>query len=349
MDYQLLKSLETCRSYKDKYNRYVTSPTCYLHAQNDGSLVPIAIMIPHADKTQQALMFTPKDSDVDGLIAKMWLRQSDAQIHQVVERHLKTQLTMEAFAVATLRNLPSSHPIYKLLLPHLRYVISINVQGRQYLYPSNDGLFTKLLSVGGQHMELLKEAYREFELSDLHFVNFIENQGTDDAAKLPNYYYRDDGCLVWNAINKLVRTAVYVHYWSSENVRGDFELQSWLEDLRTNGFPNWPGDKTNAHGLPETFHNLDVLVEVLTTVIFTASARNAALTLGMMDYYSFIPNMPAMLLAPPPTAKGKTKMADIKDMLPSRGKSAEVIAACYTLSRFGKDEVMNACLTSFCI
>ena len=144
-------------------------------------------------------------------------------------------------------------------------------------------------------------------------------------------------------MNKLVRTVIYVHYWTSENVRADFELQSWLNDLRTNGFPKWPGDKTDAHGLPESFHNLDILIEVLTTVIFTASARNAALTSGMMDYYSFIPNMPAMLLAPPPSQKGQTKMADIRKMLPSRGKSAEIIAACYTLSRFGNDEVCTFC------
>ena len=60
----------------------------------------------------------------------MWVREADAQIHQVVERHLKTQLTIEAFAVATYRNLPSCHPVYKILLPHLRYTIGINVLGK---------------------------------------------------------------------------------------------------------------------------------------------------------------------------------------------------------------------------
>lgn len=58
-----------------------------------------------------------------------------------------------------------------------------------------------------------------------------------------------------------------------------------------------------------------------------------------MDYYSFVPNAPTMLQAPPPTTKGKVNMDDIAKMLPSRGKTAEVVAACYTLSRLGKDEV----------
>ena len=49
--------------------------------------------------------------------------------------------------------------------------------------------------------------------------------------------------------------------------------------------------------------------------------------------------MPTMLLVAPPSEKGQTTMDTIKSALPSRGKTAEIIAACYTLSRRGKDEV----------
>ena len=49
--------------------------------------------------------------------------------------------------------------------------------------------------------------------------------------------------------------------------------------------------------------------------------------------------MPTMLLVAPPTEKGQTSIETIKSALPSRGKTAEIIAACYTLSRRGKDEV----------
>jgi len=59
----------------------------------------------------------------------------------------------------------------------------------------------------------------------------------------------------------------------------------------------------------------------------------------MMDYYAYCPNMPTMLLVAPPSEKGQTTMDTIKSALPSRGKTAEIIAACYTLSRRGKDEV----------
>ena len=129
-------------------------------------------------------------------------------------------------------------------------------------------------------MSLLREAYSTFNVSDLHFPNFLSNQGLDDETKLPNYHYKDDGLLLWRAINKFVRTMIHLYYNEAEAVRGDFELQSWLMDLRTNGFPTWQGDKTNAHGLPDCFHNQEILIEILTTVIFTATARHAALTSG---------------------------------------------------------------------
>ena len=81
----------------------------------------------HADLSRQAF-YLHFDSKEELLFS--YLDDVFAQIHQVIERHLKTQLTIEAFAVATYRNLPSCHPVYKLLLPHLRYTIGINVLGK---------------------------------------------------------------------------------------------------------------------------------------------------------------------------------------------------------------------------
>ena len=59
----------------------------------------------------------------------------------------------------------------------------------------------------------------------------------------------------------------------------------------------------------------------------------------MMDYYGYIPNAPTMMMVQAPTTKGVTTEEDMKKSLPSRQKCAEIIAACYTLSRFSRDEV----------
>ena len=213
----------------------------------------------------------------------MWVRLADAQIHQIEARHLKLHLVTEAVAVATMRNLPAVHPVYKLLVPHLRYTIAVNHLGRQVLYPADDGLFPKYLSVGSHYNYLLKETYRRFNFSDMDLSSNIEDRRVGDADLLPHYYYREDGLALWNIIKKFARTVLMLQYWTGQNVRTDEELQTWIHDLHTNGLPVWE-DGTD-HNIPKVIETLDQLIQLITTVIFTASAQNAALTAPMMDYY----------------------------------------------------------------
>lgn len=49
------------------------------------------------------------------LLAKTWVRSSDFQLHQLQSHLLRGHLIAEVIAVATMRSLPSLHPIYKVL------------------------------------------------------------------------------------------------------------------------------------------------------------------------------------------------------------------------------------------
>ncbi len=40
---------------------------------------------------------------------------------------------MEAYSMGTMRNLPDSHPVNKLLRPHFRYIMAINSSARKTL------------------------------------------------------------------------------------------------------------------------------------------------------------------------------------------------------------------------
>ena len=55
---------------------------------------------------------------------------------------------MEPFAVASWRQLPSLHPVWKLLKPHIKGVMAINTVGRERLIPAG-GVADHTLSLGG--------------------------------------------------------------------------------------------------------------------------------------------------------------------------------------------------------
>ncbi len=86
LSYPELEVLEQCTNYKGKYDQYITCPSCLLYVRRDGHLVPVAIQL-HPGTVHP--VWTPADSSTDWLFAKMWVREADAQIHQVMSRHLQ--------------------------------------------------------------------------------------------------------------------------------------------------------------------------------------------------------------------------------------------------------------------
>lgn len=66
----------------------------------------------------------------------------------MVTHLLRTHLFMEPIAVASYRQLPTLHPLYKLLSPHIRGVLAINTLGRDVLI-AEGGVADNTLTVGG--------------------------------------------------------------------------------------------------------------------------------------------------------------------------------------------------------
>lgn len=67
---------------------------------------------------------------------------------KMVTHLLRTHLFMEPIAVATYRQLPTLHPLFKLLSPHIRGVLAINTLGRDVLI-AEGGVADNTLTVGG--------------------------------------------------------------------------------------------------------------------------------------------------------------------------------------------------------
>lgn len=53
---------------------------------------------------------------------------------------------------------------------------------------------------GGGHVQMVQRAVHDLTYSSLCFPEAIKARGMDNANDIPYYFYRDDGLLVWEAI-----------------------------------------------------------------------------------------------------------------------------------------------------
>lgn len=302
---------------------YTAEPLALFYVKSSGDLVPVAIQLSQEPGDTNPI-WTPCDSEYDWLLAKMWLRNADYYIHQIINHILKTHLSMEAFAVAAWRQLPSVHPVFKLLFPHLRSVMAIN-----------DFIRRAFLKTDASQV-LLKKSYKTFEFKMLSLPQVLKEKGVDDIVKLPKFYYRDDALCLWKAIETFIREVLSISYKSDDDVSNDTELQTWVQDILENGFP--VRDGKGGHGFPEDLSTLDQLVHVLTCVVFTCSCQHAALNFGLMDAHSFVPFTPSIMRLPPPTKKNEATLNSIINTLPNKSQASQQIALMYVLSQFAEDE-----------
>ncbi|KAI3675875.1 hypothetical protein L1987_85471 [Smallanthus sonchifolius] len=102
--------------------------------------------------------------------------------------------------------------------------------------------------------------------------------------------YANDGLLIWYAIQELVHTYVN-HYYPDENsVISDIELQSWYSEAINVGH----ADLREANWWPK-LSTPEKLTEILTNLIWTASAQHAALNFRQYHYGGYVPNRPSRM------------------------------------------------------
>ncbi|XP_065263905.1 polyunsaturated fatty acid 5-lipoxygenase isoform X2 [Emys orbicularis] len=303
VDYELLDGIDANKTDPCTL-QYLAAPICLLYKNMENKIVPIAIQISQIPGPDNPI-FLPSDDKYDWLLAKIWVRSSDFHMHQTVTHLLRTHLISEVFGIAMFRQLPAVHPLFKLLVPHVRFTIAINTKAREQLI-CECGLFDKE----------------------------IKAKGMDSKEDIPYYYYRDDGIKVWEAIKSFMTDVIDIYYESDEVVCEDLELQAFVKDVYVYGMK---GNKSS--GFPKTIKTREKLSEYLTVAIFTASAQHAAVNFGQYDWCSWIPNSPPTMRQPPPTEKGTVTIEQIVESLPDRGRSCWHLGAVWALSQFQENEL----------
>ncbi|MEQ4922137.1 lipoxygenase family protein [Proteus hauseri] len=252
--------------------------------------------------------------------AKYVIQAADESEHQLSTHLGLTHLLMEAFSLATLRKLPKDHPLYRLLITHFEATNRINHNATLALLKEHqfvDMLFAPPLANMAKTVIDIRLSY-DFKAN--YFPEALKKRKVDNTDALPNYPYRDDGLLIWNAIKNWVREYINIYYLTSAELNLDKSFQKWVKDIIDNG-------KINGFTQIKT---KDELVDTLTMIIFTSSAQHAAVNYTQPKWLMYAPYTIGTLAHPKPTSVTGSSHKQWLDMLPKVYRASQKIII-YTL------------------
>ncbi|MEG4169262.1 MULTISPECIES: lipoxygenase family protein [unclassified Microcoleus] len=299
-----------------------------------GEMTPIAIQL---DPTPDSHVYTPFDPPVDWLFAKLCVQVADANHHEMSSHLGRTHLVMEPIAIVTARQLAKNHPLSLLLKPHFRFMLTNNDLARSHLIAPGGPVDDLLSGSLPETMEIAREACSNWSLDQFAFPTELKNRGMDDPNQLPHYPYRDDGLLLWNAIETFVCGYLKFFYPTNEALVQDVELQTWAQELASN-----EGGKVK--GMPQRIDTVEQLIAIVTTIIFTCGPQHSAVNFPQYEYMAFAANMPlaAYRDIPKITASGTLEVITEKDilrLLPPYKRAAEQLKIMFILSAYRYDRL----------
>jgi arachidonate 5-lipoxygenase len=211
---------------------------------------------------------------------------------------------------------------------HTRYTLAINTKARNGLIDAG-GIFDEFISCGGGgHIKLAVELYKKWTLRSNNIRRNLKERGVDNVEELPYYPYRDDGLLVWDAMETYVRDIVNNHYQNDEDIMNDKELQNYGQDICNHGHTS-PQFEMSMVATKEN------VVETFTTIIWTVSCQHAAMNFGQYKYLGFPLNAPMSIYVDPTyIKKGEydTEAKIMEKIMPSQHQIIKQISIAYILA-----------------
>ena len=346
-DYPLLRSLTIADLQP---GRYVGSPIALFH-RTQNELEPLLIQL------ENGHIVTPHNALGDAWMqAKLFVQVADVTHHELITHLCDTHLAMEAFAIATPRQLPTSHPLYRLLRPHFQFLLAINNRGNTVLLGEGAAIDNLMAPTRKASLGLINRAYRERSFWDYALPKNIQQRGIESEF-LPEFPYRDDALLLWNAIHHYATQFLQQYYATDESVQQDLYLQAWAAELSSSlcdrplsDFPQAPSwlptdaiaqagldlselpDYPRVPGFPRGISTLQDLIAITTQLIFTCGPQHAAVNFSQFDYVGYAPNAPLAAYCHPDCC------TSVEQLLPSLKQDLGQIELSFALSgiRWGR-------------
>eukprot|EP01116_Phalansterium_solitarium_P010465 TRINITY_DN2526_c0_g1_i5.p1 TRINITY_DN2526_c0_g1~~TRINITY_DN2526_c0_g1_i5.p1 ORF type:complete len:1551 (-),score=496.26 TRINITY_DN2526_c0_g1_i5:713-5365(-) len=330
VDYEILEGII---SYED---RVFFPAIAVFYLDDTRTLMPLLIQLTRTARASE--VFMPSDEPLVWLFAKMHVAHADGLISESIEHLLNVHLMLEPLIVAFHRQLSTSHPVYRLVDPHMHQTLAINDFGRSTMI-AEGGLWDKLFGPGmNGGFELMQAAYRVYNHSARSFPVELQLRGFGPVDQpgsasdpLPGYHYRDDGFKLWNAIRDYVSEVL-----SSPDIYGGTPQQSaWkiAADAQLAALWRELSDPARVFvpGLP-SLGSLEDLVDFVSTFIFTATVHHGAVSQGQYDYCAFAPNRPLLMTKPMPHRREDVTEAYIMSALPNEAQAKETLLTMHLLS-----------------
>lgn len=313
-DYSMLQPLADSFVEEEGYRKYVTAPISLYYRQDDGLLQPLGIQLYGTKPTDNNSnpIYTPKDGN-DWLMAKTFVQAADGTHHELWTHATRIHYVVESIIMCTQRNLHQHHPLFPLLYPHLQYTLNIN--SKPLFEKTPEGKipgFGKMFACDNDTLvDFMGKGMRTYNFKAMAFPHDIENRNMEDTNLY--YPYRDDGKLVWEAVNKFVTEYVTVYYKSDQDVIEDYELQKWGKEIGGSRKEN----NCEIPGFPTQFNSIDEVIETVANIIFMITGHHSSVHFGQHQYAGYVPNMPFSVYTPP--AKNFPEK-DIMNLFPPFGK-----------------------------
>ncbi|KAL5976037.1 hypothetical protein ACLOJK_020367 [Asimina triloba] len=324
---------------------------------NEGTLRPLAIELTRPaspTKPQWKKVFTPGFDNTDCWVwkfAKAHVCAHDMGYHELVVHWLRTHSCVEPYIIAANRQLSAMHPISRLMRPHFRYTMEINALAREFLI-NGGGIIELTFTPKKYSMQLSSDAYAKswrFDMEGLPGDLIRRGMAEEDPTAqhglkltIEDYPFAADGLLVWSAIEKWISDYVAHYYPKDEMVSSDTELQAWWTEVRTKGH----ADKKDEPWWPSLNTPQD-LTQVLTTIVWVASAHHAAVNFGQYSYGGYFPNRPSILRTNMPVEDEACEQfkrfwerpeRELLEGFPSQFQATLVMAILDVLSTHSQDE-----------
>jgi arachidonate 15-lipoxygenase len=301
--------------------KFVAAPLAlFVVEKGTGDLLPVAIQC--AQQPGPAHPIFTRHDGVAWLLAKTVVQVADANVHEAMHHLGRTHLFIEPFVIATERQLAANHPLRLLLRPHFEGTLAINEFAHDTLLAPGGFVDDLLAGTLEASMQLAARAVQTWRVDEAPLPLTLRARGVDDAGALPQYPYRDDALLYWNAIRAWVDEYLRAYYRSDADLLADFELAAWQRELVAAD-----GGRVAGFG---SIGGLDGLVDAVTLVLFTSSVQHAAVNFPQFDLMTYVPNMPLAGFTEAPASRSAGEQ-DFLDLLPPLSSAREQILILYLL------------------